>query len=471
MVMVSGLSCPALRAPAMSGRCGGAAGHRGPKMKDHGVVFRLVRASGARVLAALLFALALAPVSARASVVTVRGAEILVDGVPFVPNGASGLTRLPELKATGANVIRTYGEEPGELLDAAQRAGLKVIVGFWLEHPRRGFDYGNAQAVAEQLDRLEHMVVRYRTHPALLAWGVGNEVETEIAPEQALAVWPGIEQAAKRVKSLDPAHPVMAVIADTGTDKVANLVKFAPSVDILGLNVYGDSTLSIIGRARAQGWKGPIIVTELGALGQWQAGMTAWGAPVELTSTEKADKLRRYLTVLAQAKVGALPFYWGQKQEVTPTWHSLFLPGGEWTEPVEAMAEAWGGRTPGKMAPETPALPGTRASGDKAPRILALRLNGPASVPTGTPLKATLAATDPDGDPLTVEWQVMAEQRVRGVGGDFEPTPPAFPAALKGASPTGVTVSDLEPGSYRLFVTVRDGRGAAATGNLPFQVK
>ncbi|OYX84603.1 MAG: glycosyl hydrolase, partial [Azorhizobium sp. 32-67-21] len=232
-------------------------------MKDHGVVFRLVRASGARVLAALLFALALAPVSARASVVTVRGAEILVDGVPFVPNGASGLTRLPELKATGANVIRTYGEEPGELLDAAQRAGLKVIVGFWLEHPRRGFDYGNAQAVAEQLDRLEHMVVRYRTHPALLAWGVGNEVETEIAPEQALAVWPGIEQAAKRVKSLDPAHPVMAVIADTGTDKVANLVKFAPSVDILGLNVYGDSTLSIIGRARAQGWKGPIIVTEL----------------------------------------------------------------------------------------------------------------------------------------------------------------------------------------------------------------
>lgn len=417
---------------------------------------------------ALVLGTAIQPASA--AVVTVRGSEILVDGVPFVANGASGLTGLAELKATGANVLRTYGEEPGEILDAAQRAGLKVIVGFWLEHPRRGFDYGNAAAVADQLDRLEHMVVRYRTHPALLAWGVGNEVETELTPEQAAPVWPAIEQAAKLVKTLDPAHPVVAVIADTGTDKVANLVRLAPSVDVLGLNVYGDSTLTILGRARAQGWKGPILVTELGALGQWQAGTTAWGAPIELTSTEKADKMRRYLGLLAQAKVGAMPFYWGQKQEVTPTWHSLFLPTGEWTEPVEVMADVWGGQPPQRSGARPDAPAGTAAA-DNAPRILSLKLDGPASVPPGTPVKASLTATDPDGDPLTVQWQVMAEQRVWGVGGDFEPTPASFPTALRGASPTGVTVADLEPGAYRLFVTIRDGRGAAATGNLPFQVK
>lgn len=429
---------------------------------------RLVCALGAQGLAVLAAIVLLAVSPARASVVTVKGTEILVDGVPFVANGASGLTRLNDLKATGATVLRTYGEEPGEILDAAQRAGLKVIVGFWLEHPRRGFDYANAQAVAEQLDRLEHMVVRYRTHPALLAWGVGNEVETELTPEQAAPVWPAIEQAAKLVKTLDPAHPVVAVLADTGTDKVSNLVRLAPSVDVLGLNVYGDSALSILGRARAQGWKGPILITELGALGQWQAGMTPWGAPIELTSTEEADKLRRYLLAFQQAKVGAMPFYWGQKQEVTPTWHSLFLPTGEWTEAVDVMAEVWGGRPPGKTA-DSPAPAGAPA--DNAPRILGLKLDGPASVAVGTPLRATLAATDPDGDPLTVEWQVMAEQRARGVGGDFEPTPPSFPTAIRNPTATGVTVAGLEPGAYRLFVTVRDGRGAAATGNLPFQVK
>ncbi|MEW6123166.1 MAG: glycosyl hydrolase [Pseudomonadota bacterium] len=416
-----------------------------------------VRRCGQRVLLAVGLVVSCMGWSlpAGASAVTVRGTDLLVDGVPFVANGASGLDRFSDLKATGAGVLRTYGEEPGEILDAAQRAGLKVIVGFWMEHPRRGFDYGNRLAVEAQLGELRKMVERYRTHPALLAWAVGNEVETELTPEQAAPVWPAIEEAAKLVKTLDGAHPVMAVLADTGTDKVALLKQQAPSVDLLGLNVYGDSVLSILARARTQGWTGPILVTELGALGQWQAGKTAWGAPVEPTSTEKADKMRRYLSVLAQAKVAAMPFYWGQKQEVTPTWHSLFLPSGEWTEPVEVMAQSWGGKPPG---------------GDNhAPRILSLRLDGPPSLKQGVSAKAQLAATDPDGDPLKVEWQIMAEQKVHGVGGDAEPVPPSFPVRAPGV--TEATIADLEPGRYRLFVVVKDGRGAAATGNLPFEVR
>jgi hypothetical protein len=32
-------------------------------------------------------------------------------------------------------------------------------------------------------------------------------------------------------------------------------------------------------------------------------------------------------------------------------------------------------------------------------------------------------------------------------------------------------VTGLPPGNYRLFAIVRDGRGAAATANLPFQVR
>lgn len=409
-----------------------------------------------RLLPWALFSFAvMAGPPAGASVVSVRGTDVLVDGVPFVGNGASGLDRQADLKGTGATVLRTYGEEPGEILDAAQRAGLKVIVGFWMEHPRRGFDYGNRMAVEAQLGELRKMVERYRTHPALLAWAVGNEVETELTPEQAASVWPGIEEAARLVKTLDGAHPVMAVLADTGADKVTLLKQQAPSVDLLGLNVYGDSALTILARARSQGWTGPILVTELGALGQWQAGKTAWGAPIEPTSSEKADKMRRYLAAFAQAKVGAMPFYWGQKQEVTPTWHSLFLPTGEWTEPVEVMAETWGGKPPG---------------GDNhAPRILSLRLDGTGVLPSGGTAKAVLSATDPDGDPLKVEWKVMAEQKVRGVGGDAELVPPSFPVRLPSA--TDAIIADLEPGQYRLFVTVKDGRGAAATGNLPFEVR
>ncbi|GGF88845.1 hypothetical protein GCM10007301_55990 [Azorhizobium oxalatiphilum] len=393
---------------------------------------------------------------AQAAGVSVRGTEILLDGKPFLANGAAGASRLAELKGIGAKVIRTYGEEPGEILDAAQRAGLKVIVGFWMEHPRRGFDYGNPPAVQAQLDNLRKMVERYRTHPALLMWGIGNEVETELSPAQSEAVWAGIEQAAKLTKSLDPDHPVMTVLADAGQDKVAALKRAAPSVDVLGLNAYGDSLLTIVPRARAQGWTGPIVITEMGAIGQWTAAHTPWGAPVEPNSTEKADKMQRYLAALKAQKVAALPFLWGQKQEVTPTWHSLFTPTGEWTETVQVMADAFGGTVP---------------SGNHAPRIMTLRLNGPSGVEARTGTSATLGATDPDGDALKVEWKVMGETSVRGVGGDLEPVPPTFREAIHDATPTSVKVYGLEPGRYRLFVTVRDGRGAAATGNLPFEVR
>ncbi|HQS09536.1 MAG TPA: glycosyl hydrolase, partial [Xanthobacteraceae bacterium] len=268
---------------------------------------------------------------------------------------------------------------------------------------------------------------------------------------------------------LDPAHPVMAVLADTGTDKVSTLKRLAPSIDVLGLNAYGDSLLTIVGRARTQGWTGPIIVTELGAIGQWQAGKTPWGAPIEPTSTAKADQVRRYLTALKQSHTGALPFYWGQKQEVTPTWHSLFLPSGEWTETVEAMAESWGGQPP---ADPKAKLDGSLPIGiNHAPRILSLQLRGPNSFDRAGAVQVALAATDPDGDPLKVEWQIMGETPVRGVGGDAEPVPPLFPEGLHDPTLTSVRIQGLAAGHYRVFVTLRDGRGAAATGNIPFEVR
>ncbi len=402
--------------------------------------------------------LALPPAAAGASQVSVRGSDILVDGRPFVPNGAAGETRLPELKALGANVVRTYGQEPGEILDAAQRAGLKVIVGFWMGHPRLGFDYRNRQAVEAQLESLRHMVERYRNHPALLMWGVGNEVEVELPPAEAQAtVWPAIEEAARLVKTLDPSHPTLAVVAELGTDKARQIKELAPSIDVLGVNGYGDGLLTSATRARMQGWTGPVVLTEMGALGHWEAAKTSWGARMEPTSSQKADLMRRYLTAANHAGIGTIVFLWGQKQEVTPTWYSLLLPTGEWTETVEVMADQWDGNPPG---------------GDNhAPRILSFRLDGPAVLPRNGTTVARVATTDPDGDPLKVEWQVMAESTAPGLGGDPQPVPPSFPDAVHEPQPNAARIGPLPPGAYRVFVTVRDGRGAAATANLPIYVR
>jgi hypothetical protein len=394
-----------------------------------------------RSLLALIFTM---QAGLAAADVRVVGERILVDGKPFQARGAAGTVRLDVLKGLGATVVRTYGEAPDAVLEEAGKLGLKVIVGFWLEHPRRGFDYRNPAQANAQLETLAAFVRRYKDHPALLMWGLGNEVEAEL--EDDGAVWPGIGEAARLVRQLDPAHPIMAVLAEAGGGKIGRLKRTAPEIDVLGVNSYGEALPSLPSRVREQGWKGPLIVTELGALGQWQAPRMPWGAAVEPTSTAKAALLRSYLPDLAAKTAGQILFYWGQKQEVTPTWHSLLLSDGTWTESAESMATAWGGKTP---------------AGNRAPRIARFDMEAG---------RAVLEASDPDGDALTVDWEVFAESVNLGKFGDLEPVPRSFPEALLSASVVEARIGGLKPGAYRLFITVRDGRGAAATGNLPFLI-
>jgi hypothetical protein len=399
-------------------------------------------------------AIALSLLTPAAAEVSVRGAAIYVDGRPFPIRGAAAETRLPALKALGATTVRTYGGDPGPILAEAERLGLKVIAGLWLEPPRRGFDYRNRAAVEAQLASFRTLVERHRGHPALLAWGIGNEVDSEIADTSL--VWPAIEEAARLVKALDPKHPTMAVVAEGADTKIPKLRQKAPSIDMLGVNSYGEALPSLPQRARAAGWDRPIVITEMGALGQWQAGATPWGAAIEPTSTEKAARLRRYLAAVQPDTAGQIFFWWGQKQEVTPTWHGLLLASGEWTEAAEVMADAWGGRTPG---------------GNRAPRVAALQLRPGDVVPLGQPAAVTLDARDPDGDALRVEWTVLAESADLKKGGDRESVPPDHSRALRDTGPGGARVEALPPGNYRIFALIRDSRGAAATANAPFQVR
>jgi hypothetical protein len=415
----------------------------------------MLRTAFAACLLTLSVAAAFAAASpAAAATVEVERDAILVDGKPFAVVGAAGQTRFGLLKQLGATTVRTYGDETGFVLDEAQKAGLKVIAGFWLEHPRRGFSYKDLAQVGPQLQRLTEFVNRFKDHPALLMWGLGNEVEADVTDDAH--VWTGIEEAARLVRRLDPKHPTLAVLAEAGTDKVARFRRHAPSVQVLGVNSYGEALPSLPDRVRAQGWKGPLIITEMGPLGQWQAPRTPWGAAVEPSSDEKAALLSRWFTALQPKVQGQIVFYWGQKQEVTPTWHSLLLQSGEYTRTAEAMAAAWGGNTP---------------QGNRAPRIALFRFPQGNEWNRDQTVRAEIAVDDPDNDPFGVVWQVMAESTDLKTYGDAEAVPPVFPQAVREPGPKGVAIAGLQPGTYRLYVTVRDGKGAAATANLPFRVK
>ncbi len=87
-------------------------------------------------------------------------------------------------------------------------------------------------------------------------------------------------------------------------------------------------------------------------------------------------------------------------------------------------------------------------------------------------MTATVDVKDTDGDAMEFEWMVTAESTDQSTGGDKERVPPSFPELTKnskGASCTFTTPS--KPGEYRLFLTVHDRKGGAATGNIPFKVR
>ena len=87
-------------------------------------------------------------------------------------------------------------------------------------------------------------------------------------------------------------------------------------------------------------------------------------------------------------------------------------------------------------------------------------------------MKASAQAADPDGDALNYEWAVFGESTDRQVGGDKEAAPPAVEGCIVSQSGGDVTLrTPTKAGAYRLFLTVRDGKGNASADNIPFLVK
>ncbi|NNK80441.1 MAG: hypothetical protein HKO93_03000, partial [Flavobacteriales bacterium] len=120
---------------------------------------------------------------------------MLRNGEPYYIKGVGGQTELDKAVEIGANSIRTWGlDQLGEgILDEAHERGLTVMVGLWVGQERQGFDYNDEVAVKKQFERFKRAVEQYKDHPAILLWGVGNEVDLFYSN---LKVWDAIQDIA-----------------------------------------------------------------------------------------------------------------------------------------------------------------------------------------------------------------------------------------------------------------------------------
>lgn len=388
---------------------------------------------------------------------------LFVNEDPFFVKGAGGQQHMDKLSDYGGNSIRTWSTDNAkEILDEAHQNGIMVTLGLWVGHERHGFDYNNEEAVQTQLETFTQQVEKFKDHPALLMWAIGNEMELNASN---VMVWNAINDIAKMIKEKDPNHPTMTVVAEINQQKIIHLNERVPDVDILGVNSYR-SVDSVPQRIREFGWNRPYMITEWGPNGHWEVANTQWNAPIEQTSSEKAEVYKsRYENVIASDTdlcLGSYVFLWGQKQERTSTWYGLFLESGEETEVVDVMEYEWSGNWPENRSPQI--VSPLRINNRTAQQNVRMKLNT-----VGT---ASVEINDPNNDELSYEWVITPESTDLGVGGDAESKPGEIPGLIISSDSEGNAsfATPDEPGAYRLFVYVYDGNGNAGTANIPFLV-
>ena len=197
-----------------------------------------MRISFALAVAACATLLGAPPVDSRR--VRVQGRQLYVDGEPFIVKGICyspipvnesvyfapygdyfsadysflWLRDLPLIKAMGANVVRTYGWQPSTdhtaFLDAVAANDLYLMATFYMGDESES-PVTTPAARQKLIDVFQTEVGKYASHPSLLFWSFGNELN---------GVWNGFLQAFSkegvRARSLPcapsrprhaPAHP------------------------------------------------------------------------------------------------------------------------------------------------------------------------------------------------------------------------------------------------------------------------
>lgn len=392
--------------------------------------------------------------------------QLLINNEPFYIKGA-GLEfgNIAALAKHNGNSFRTWRTENGqssakEVLDEAHKNGLMVTMGIQVARERHGFDYNDIDAVKKQLEAIKKEVIALKDHPALLIWGIGNELNLHYTNPK---VWDAVNEISKMIHTVDSNHLTTTSLAGISQKEITLIKERCSDLDLLAVQMYGD--LPDLPRLIKEfGWEGAYMVTEWGATGHWEVPTTSWGAPIEENSTVKAaNYLKRYKGGIAADSlqcIGSYVFLWGNKQERTPTWYGVFLEDGKETESVDVMHYLWSNEWPE----------------NRTPQIESFTLNNKTAyeniiLEEEKELKAFVKINDFENDDIFYKWEILPESTDLGDGGDHESRPEKVSIEIISNLKGALSFKSPKKGKYRLFVYASDGHDHAATANIPFMVK
>ena len=370
------------------------------------------------------------------------------------------MERLELLRDYGGNTVRSYRiDELPTVLDQADSLGLAVIADLPLP-AYTSYSDPDGEDLRELRDSLLRTVARYRDHPALLCWMLGNEV---FGTGYTSGYQTAYNELARAVRAADPDHPVSTTVIP-GQLPGLLLSWEGLDLDFYSFNVFGNfETLHRLQWWAAPLWRGPYLVSEWSYNGPWETVQTVWSAPLEDSSPAKARHLReRYLENLAGAhdprRLGNLAFFWGNKYERTPDWYSFFADNGAVSEMAWELGNLWNQRQDSFPGPQLSYL--TLAGEGSTDDVIVL---------PSTAVRAETHFLRPPAGAYTAEWEVRREDWLSH--GEFGEGPEPLSLIFAREAVGGATfTTPRQPGPYRLYCRVYDGAGYFSSANVPFYV-
>ena len=390
------------------------------------------------------------------------------NGKPFIVKGGGGSSFLQELAFSGGNTIMCWDTSSiDKVLKDAAKFNIAVIIG--LDVPGTDqIDFYKDEKQADKVYNLYSIIVnKHKDNPALLAWCLGNELAMKTS-FKTISFFKSYNKLLRMIHRTDPQHPVATAVMDVPKMKLSGLQYTIPGLDFISINTYNglkvlDAKLDDINFF----WSGPYIVGEWAPNGGWEATKTNWQAPIENTSTKKAEQFadlyKIHMPLKSGRYLGSLAFYWGTRQEYTHTWYSVFSNDKVPNEITETLKDCWHDTITNHLSP-------------KLSFMLVDSLGSADNIifTPGTPHKASILLDmwSPK-DTLHYKWQILKEdwQTWNSTWNYFKQIPPE-PGLFKDSTmqhPAFITPA--KNGPYRIYVTVYNSKGYCATANTPFYVE
>lgn len=389
----------------------------------------------------------------------------------FQIKGVCGESDMQRLATLGVNTVRGYTLGEPEImrkkLDDTHRLGMKMIVSEWMPHHGQNkskeggfwdFDYNTKGD--KMVENLIRKVEGIGDHPAILMWGLGNEVHLD---EPYLRV---VNRMSQEIHQRFPHHLTSLTMINAKPEAIAAVKKFAPDLDVLGIQSYSRGAVRGAIKKTEQLWGKPFYMSEFNSNGPWNFQKTEWEVPLDEPAINKVRDLKNCYAAIDASPLclGSTVFVWGHYAvDDRPTYFSMLLdPDPEGNKALKSFDHKL-------LTPQADAMAehftGKPVKGNRAPVLSKLEFEGSAKSKQASPGEAmplSLAAEDSNGDKVDfVTWILKSKVR--------KTTAVTGPVAHTAGGEVVVN-APATPGDYLVMVYAIDHKGGGSASVLPFQV-